>query len=99
MAESRRTYVAPKDAGAEPVCLLDREMLKERAESPEAFFAAAQSQETLPNGAEFRFEAAPGIWERIERFVADERECCPFFAFEQWEESGAVVLRITKPEA
>jgi hypothetical protein len=99
MTETRRVFVAPKDAEAEPVCLLDQEMLADRSESPEAFFAAATSQETLPNGTVFRFDAQPGAWERIERFIADERECCPFFAFEQWEEDSAVVLRITKPEA
>jgi len=98
VTDPRRSFTPPKNAQAEPVCLLDKDMLAQRAENPEAFFAAAQSQETLPNGAEFRFEAAPGMWERIETFVAEERECCPFFAFEQWEEDGAVLLRITKPD-
>jgi hypothetical protein len=72
-------------------------MLAQRAEPPQALFEAARSQETLPDGAVFRLEAAPGMWERVERFVADERECCPFFGFEQWEERGEVVLRITRP--
>ena len=94
----RRTYVPPRQPQAEPVCLLDRETAKRRREPPDAFLALALAQEQLPNGAKFRFEAAPGMWERIETFVAEEGECCPFFAFEQWEEEGAVVLRIVRPK-
>jgi hypothetical protein len=98
MPELRRVFTPPKDAQAEPVCLLNKDMLADRAEDPTAFFAAARSQETLANGTVFRFAAEPGTWERVERFIADERDCCPFFAFEQWEERGEVVLRITREE-
>jgi hypothetical protein len=97
MPDQRYRIVPPKDAQAEPVCLLDESMLAERAERPEAFFAAAREQRTLPNGAEFRFEAGPGAWERVSAFIDDERECCPFFAFEQFELGDEVVLRITRP--
>jgi hypothetical protein len=94
---TQRHYTPPKDAQAQPICLLDEDMLKARAENPMSFFDAARSQESLPNGTLFRFEAVSGTWERVERFVADERECCPFFAYEQWEEAGEVVLRVTRP--
>ena len=97
MPNPRRNYTAPKDPDAEVVCLLDATMLDARAENPKDFFDAARAQETLPNGTLFRFEAVPGAWERVERFIADERECCPFFAFEQWEEQGEVLLRVTRP--
>ena len=96
--KTRRLVVPPKQADAEPVCLLDREWAERRREPPDAFLAAARSQRNLANGAEFRFEAQPGMWERISLFVSEERECCPFFAFEQWEEESALVLRITRPE-
>ena len=97
-SERRHRSVSPRQPGAEPVCLLDRETALQRREPPDAFLALARSQEVLANGGEFRFEAAPGMWERIETFVAEEGECCPFFAFEQWEEEGAVVLRIVRPK-
>jgi hypothetical protein len=96
--EQRRIATPPKDAKAEPICLLDEEWAKRRQESPEAFLAAAKSQTSLSNGAEFRFAAADGMWERASTFVAEERECCPFFAFEQWEDGSEVVLRITKAD-
>ena len=95
--EPRRVYVPPKQPDAEPVCLLDKEWAQRRQEPPDAFLALATSQRTEESGAEFRFEAQPGMWERMSTFVAEEHECCPFFAFEQWEEAGAVVLKIFRP--
>ena len=67
-------------------------------EDAEALLAEAVSQKTGADGAEFRFAAKPGIWDRISTFVDEEQECCPFFAFEQWEEAGEVVLRIFQPQ-
>ena len=95
--EGRHRTVPPKQPDAEPVCLLDAETAKRRREPPDAFLASARSQRTLADGAEFRFEASERMWERVSTFVDEERECCPFFAFEQWEEGGEVVLRITRP--
>ncbi len=95
--EPRRVVTPPKQPDAEPVCLLTREWAERRREPPDTFLALATSERTIGNGAEFRFDAGGGMWERATRFVAEERECCPFFAFEQWEDSGQVVLRITKP--
>ena len=96
MTEPRRIVTLPKQPDAEPVCLLDKEWAERRQESPE-FLDLAQRTD-ITDGAEFRFAAADGMWQRVETFVAEERECCRFFAFEQWEEPGAVVLRITRPE-
>ena len=95
---ARHRYVEPKDARAEPVCLLDKAWAARRAEPPDAFMASARSQASTESGSELRFEAAPGMWERVETFIDEERECCPFFAFEVWEEDGEVVLRILQPE-
>jgi hypothetical protein len=94
----RRIITPPKQPDAEPVCLLTREWAEQRREPPAAFLTLARSEAVLANGAEFRFAAQPGMWERISTFVSEERECCPFFAFEQWEEEGALVLRITRAE-
>ena len=95
--EQRRRYVPPRQPDAEQVCLLDKEAAARRSESPDAFLAAARSQETREDGATFRFAAEPGMWERMSAFVDEEGECCPFFAFEQWEEGAELVLRIIRP--
>ncbi len=97
--EPRRRHVAPRDPQAEQVCSLDKEAAARRSEPPDAFLAAARSQETREDGATFRFAAEPGIWERMSAFVDEEGECCPFFAFEQSEEGDELVLRIIRPPA
>ena len=79
------------------MCLLDKAWAGRRAEPPDAFLALARAQVTSETGAEFRFEAQPGMWERVSTFVEEEGECCPFFAFEQFEEGDEVVLRIMRP--
>ena len=93
-AHLRHRHVPPRQPAAEQVCLLDKETAQRRKEPPDALFADARSQRTLPSGAEFRFEAKAGMWERVTTFIEEEGECCPFFAFEQWEEGDEVVLRI-----
>ncbi len=97
MSKDRHRTVPPRQADAEPVCLLDAETAKRRREPPDAFLASARSQRTLADGAEFHFEDIDGMWERVSTFVEEEGDCCPFFAFEQWEEAGEVVLRIIRP--
>ncbi|HEY8492082.1 MAG TPA: hypothetical protein VIO14_13955 [Dehalococcoidia bacterium] len=97
MAVTRRRYVPPRDPEAEPACLLTPEAARLRREPPDALLADAASQETWDGGAEFRFPAQPGTWERVATFIQEEGECCPFFAFEQREEDGQVVLRILWP--
>src|SRR3990172_8142813 len=95
--EGRRVSTPPRHPDADAVCLLDAETARGRREPPDAFLASARSQRPLSNGAEFRFQAQHGTWERVSTFVAEERECCPFFAFEHWEEDSEVVLRILVP--
>ena len=55
---------------------------------------AAEVRE-LPDGYAFRFDAAQ--YEQVARFVANERLCCPFFAFalEVPPAQGPLWLRIT----
>jgi hypothetical protein len=96
MTNTRHVITPPKQPDAEPVCLLDKEWAERRQEPPGAFLDLARRTD-ITNGAEFRFEAAGGMWERVSTFVSEERECCPFFAFEQWEEDGGVVLKIFRP--
>ena len=97
-AQLRRRFVPPAQPDADPVCSLDAEGAKRRKESPEALLAEAVSQKTGAGGAEFRFAAEAGTWDRVSTFVDEEQECCPFFAFEQWEEADEVVLRIFQPQ-
>ena len=94
----RHRIVPPRQPDAEPVCSLDKETASRRQEPPDAFLASARSQETREDGTLFHFEAKPGLWERVSTFIEEEGECCPFFAFEQWEEGDEVVLRITRPQ-
>ena len=95
---ARRRYVPPRQPDAEQVCLLDAEGASKRAEPADRFLDEARSQVTKENSAEFRFEAQPDTWERINTFIEEEAECCPFFAFEQYEDGKDVVLRIIRPE-
>ena len=94
---TRRRYVPARQPDAEPVCSLDKEAAARRREPPDGFFALAREQETREDGTSFRFEAKEGLWERMSTFIEEEGDCCPFFAFEQWEEGDEVVLRITRP--
>jgi hypothetical protein len=91
-------FFPPLDPTADMACRLTKEAAAERREPPEAFFGSAVSQEPLPDGFELHFELAPGTEERVRTFIAEEQECCPFFAFETWREGSEVVVRILRPE-
>jgi hypothetical protein len=91
-------YIEPADSDAEKACRLTPEIVAVRQEPPESFFASAHEQKVLANGYELRFAAGPDMPSRLKAFIAEERECCPFFAFEHWEEPGDVVLRILRPD-
>lgn len=100
MAELRRVRIVPPlDSDAEPVCLLTREQALQRREPPDRLLAEAMGQDVLDDGAVYRFPGGDPMWERVSVFVDEERECCPFFAFEQREEGDGIVLRIFRPPA
>ena len=63
-------------------------------------FAAADRVEELPDGYAFRFAATGDRIDRLARFIAAERRCCPFFTFELTFEpaEGPVWLRLRGPE-
>lgn len=96
--EPRKRIVPPMDPNAEQVCLLDKEWAERRKESPSAFLDLARSQDTSEYSTVFHYKATPDIWDRMSTFVDEERECCKFFAFEQWEEGDEVLLKISRPE-
>jgi hypothetical protein len=49
------------------------------------------------DGTEVRLRDAPGVAEELERVLAVERACCPFFELQVRRESGELVLRIGAP--
>ncbi len=98
VTEPRKRIVPPLDPNAEQVCSLDAESAAAREESPEGFLALATSQDTTEHSTVFHFAATPGIWDRTVKFIDEERECCKFFAFEQWEDGDEVLLKISRPE-
>ena len=91
-------YIPPADPDADMACRLTDESLQLRVQPPEQFFASAIVQEVLPNGYELRFEGGAESAERIDTFIVEEQQCCPFFAFERWQEGGHLVLRILRPD-
>ena len=93
MTAGRHVFVPPRDSAAEPVCLLTREWAARRREPVEELLDAAVRVEALENGIEYEFASAPGLWRRLETFVDEEGECCPFLAFELMEREDDVVLR------
>ncbi len=90
--------VPPRDAGAEPICLLTREWAMRRAENPEAFLSIATSETPIDRGIEYRLPVSREVWSRIEVFVQEEGECCPFLAFEAVEEESQIRLQVIWPE-
>ncbi len=93
----RRVYQSPRLPDAERVCSLDRETALRRQEPPDRFLDAALSREQIDGGGIFHFERRPDTWQRVRTFMEEEALCCPFFAFEAWEDEGEVVLRIEAP--
>lgn len=76
--------------------LMDAREIDERRTSIENIFAGATSRHELDDGYEFVFPGDMDWTERLMRFVATERTCCPFFIFELvFEQSaGPIHLRL-----
>ena len=91
-------YLPPRDAEAEPVCLLTRDWAGRRQESPDAFLQAALTERPMESGIEYRLPASPEMWRRLEVFVREESECCPFLAFEAREENSVIALDVVWPQ-
>ncbi len=66
----------------------------------EDLFAGADQVDELPDGYAFRFAVTEDRIDRLARFIAAERRCCPFFTFELVFEpaEGPVWLRLRGPE-
>jgi hypothetical protein len=80
-------------------CLLSATELPARlADIADLGRAALLAARTEGGRAVLRFEAAPGVRERVEKIVAAESECCAFLTMRVTNAPDEVVLSITAPE-
>ena len=84
---------------AEPValaCSLTGDDLAARGEVVQPLIASYQKLQELEDGYAFQFPGESEWIQRVVSFVAEERQCCPFFTFElQYEpDLGPVWLRL-----
>ena len=97
MTTERHRRSGPRHLAAEPVCSLTREAAAQRKVPVDVLLAQAEAEDVRPDGIEYRFAASPLIWERVNTFIDEEAECCPFLAFEALEADGKVILRMIQP--
>jgi hypothetical protein len=65
-------------------CSLSPERLRERlAWIHEEILPYARRSERLPDGFAWELEPAPGLAEKLDRWIALERECCSDVTFER----------------
>lgn len=82
-------------------CTLSAPEQRERREAlGEGLFGGVEQVWELNNGYAFRFPGDADQATEILRFIAAERECCPFFTFELLFEPdrGPLWLRVRGPE-
>ena len=84
-----------------PACNLSgSELARRRRELAENVFGGVLRVEEIDDGYAFAFPGDEEWALGLARFVATERKCCPFFAFELAfaPEGGEILLRIKGPE-
>ena len=105
MSRPRKTGPArPKPKKQKPplACIVDAIPEHERAAhfelASELFRHRAEERKDVPSGYAFRF--SPDILEKVERFLSNERRCCPFLSFEIAIASGKspLWLHVTGPD-
>jgi hypothetical protein len=77
-------------------CLFTGEELAARGEAVRPLIASYQQLKELEDGYAFQFPGESEWIQRVVTFVAEERECCPFFTFELHYEPnlGPIWLRL-----
>lgn len=87
----------PPSSGLPIACNLSEPALIERRQVlAEEIFSGCEQVNELADGYEFRFPGA-AVWiGKLAEFVAFERQCCPFFAFELafTPNEGPILLRV-----
>jgi hypothetical protein len=76
-------------------CLLTGEDLASRGEVVRPLMASYQQLQELEDGYAFQFPGESEWIQRVVTFVAEERECCPFFTFELHYEPNLVFSALT----
>ncbi len=77
-------------------CLLTGEDFAARSEVVQPLMASNLQVQELEDGYAFQFPGEPEWIQRVVSFIAEERECCPFFTFELHYEPdlGPIWLRL-----
>ena len=89
--EPARSPTRPAEASTPPACDFDAIAPGDRedhAENAEALLLGTAEVRETANGYAFRLSADPDILGRAARFIAYERQCCPFFRFALTVEPG-----------
>jgi hypothetical protein len=82
--------------------LLGAEFARRKAQISDDLFSHVEETAELDDAFEFRFSAESPIPEKVIEFIREERQCCPFFAFDLQflPDGGPLWLRIGgSPEA
>lgn len=79
--------------------LNERELALREQQVKEELFAGVEERTELESGYAFRFPGDNSWKNRVENFVATERECCQFFRMSVTHESGLgpIWLSLTGP--
>lgn len=95
---ARELIAPPRDPQADPICLLTKEWADARQERPDRFLALTTSELITPDGVEYRLPGGDANWRRVESYIEEEGECCPFLGFEAHEAGSEIVLTIRWPQ-
>ncbi len=91
----RHRLVPASEPDADPACRLTAEDGRQRQTDTDKLFAQLAEQRQTAAGNEFVFRGDPEeLWSDVSSFVDEEAQCCPFFTFEQVEQSDGVLLRV-----
>ena len=94
----RHLNIAPLNPAAEPVCLLTREWAARRKVPVDELLGGAEREVMRDDGIEYHLPANAETWSKVETFIQEERECCPFLAFEAEERNDIIILRVIQPQ-
>ncbi len=92
----RHRLVPASEPDVEPACRLTAEEGRHRQTDTDKLFAQLAEQRQTAAGNEFVFRGDPDtLWSEVSTFVDEEAQCCPFFTFEQVEQTEGVLLRVS----
>ncbi len=93
---ARHRLVPTSKPDADPVCSMTAEEGHRRQADTDRLFAALAEQRQTAAGNEFVFRGdTDALWDQVSTFVDEESRCCPFFTYEQVEQTDGVLLRVS----